>query len=628
MKKYNVLGVEPLLLSQVYKACNRLRMKLDDVDGTKINFIKGDSASLEIKSDEINIVFSKKYELFYALKLIMENERKKSFKCNIDCKFEHLGVMMDCSRNAVPNVEFLKDYILNLALMGYNELQLYTEDTYEIEGEPMFGYLRGRFTALELREVIEFAAQFDIEVVPCIQTLAHLNQIFRWSCYDKVRDIDDILLVGQPETYELIDKMFASLSKVFTCRRIHIGMDEAHHLGRGKYTDMNGSVNKNKIMLDHLTKVVEIARKYGFEPMMWSDMFFRINYGGYGVDENSPRISEDVINLVPEGLKLVYWDYYSDDKSRYDIMFDRHADFVNNETCFAGGAWRWRGWTPKNKISCRRTKLAFQSAVEHNVKSFLLTEWGDNGAECSWNAILPAMNYTADLAYGDEAHDESFFALTGMDFNGFSQLDLPDEVRGSNAGTFSKDCLFNDYFLGVLDPLIVYGEQNKYKEYASKLHKLAKAPSNYSYVFETEACLCDVLALKLVLGKQTRDVYRKIKLSDNEQGNSVARNELKKLIKTAYVPLLKLLDKFYDAFRIQWYKENKPFGFEIQDARLGGLIKRTEHCMKVLKEFAKGNISTIPELDEQLVKPEYGSRATETYFDINCYTRSISTGNM
>lgn len=628
MKKYNVLGAEPLLLSQVYKACNRLRMKLDDADGIKINFIKGDCASLEIKSDEINITFSKKYELFYALKLLMENERKKSFKCDINCKVKHLGVMMDCSRNAVPNVEFLKDYILNLAIMGYNELQLYTEDTYEIEGEPMFGYLRGRYSALELREIIEFAAQFDIEVVPCIQTLAHLNQIFRWSCYDKVHDIDDILMVGQPETYELIDKMFASLSKVFTCRRIHIGMDEAHNLGRGKYMDINGPVKSNKIMLDHLAKVVEIARKYGFEPMMWSDMFFRINYGKYNVSADSPRISEDVLRLVPEGLKLVYWDYYSDDKAVYDTMFERHADFINNKTCFAGGAWRWRGWVPKNKISCRRTKLAFDSAVEHNIDSFLLTAWGDNGAECSWNAILPAINYTADLAYGDEAHDESFFALTGMDFNGFSQLDLPDEIKGITAGTFSKDCLYNDCFLGVLDPLISYGEQNKYKDYASKLHKMAKAPGNYAYVFETEACLCDVLAVKLTLGKQTRDIYRKVKLSDNEQAKSAARNELKKLIKTSYAPLLKLLNKFYEAFRIQWYKENKPFGFEIQDARLGGLIKRVEHCMKDLQNYLKGNISAIPELDEQLVKPEYGWRATETNFDINDYNAIISTGRM
>ena len=58
--------------------------------------------------------------------------------------YRMLGVMLDCSRNAVLRPEELYRFIDILAKMGYNTLQLYTEDTYEIEGEPYFGYLRGR----------------------------------------------------------------------------------------------------------------------------------------------------------------------------------------------------------------------------------------------------------------------------------------------------------------------------------------------------------------------------------------------------------------------------------------------------------------------------------------------------
>ena len=58
---------------------------------------------------------------------------------------KYLGVMLDCSRNAVMNIAELKRFILILEKMGYNCLQLYTEDTYEIEGEPLFGYRRGRY---------------------------------------------------------------------------------------------------------------------------------------------------------------------------------------------------------------------------------------------------------------------------------------------------------------------------------------------------------------------------------------------------------------------------------------------------------------------------------------------------
>ena len=88
---------------------------------------------------------------------------------------KRLGVMLDCSRGAVYTVEALKKYIDVLAKMGYNSLQLYTEDTYEIKEEPYFGYMRGRYSADELRQLDSYAASKGIELIPCIQTLAHLS---------------------------------------------------------------------------------------------------------------------------------------------------------------------------------------------------------------------------------------------------------------------------------------------------------------------------------------------------------------------------------------------------------------------------------------------------------------------
>ena len=44
--------------------------------------------------------------------------------------YEHFGVMVDASRNAVMKVEQLKHLIDCLAKMGYNALELYTEDTF------------------------------------------------------------------------------------------------------------------------------------------------------------------------------------------------------------------------------------------------------------------------------------------------------------------------------------------------------------------------------------------------------------------------------------------------------------------------------------------------------------------
>ena len=36
---------------------------------------------------------------------------------------------------------------------------LYTEDTYEVDGQPYFGYMRGRYSKEEMKEIDDFAAE-------------------------------------------------------------------------------------------------------------------------------------------------------------------------------------------------------------------------------------------------------------------------------------------------------------------------------------------------------------------------------------------------------------------------------------------------------------------------------------
>ena len=82
--------------------------------------------------------------------------------------YKHFGVMLDCSRNAVMKVESVKRMVDCLQKMGYNALELYCEDTYEVGEEPYFGYLRGRYTGEEIREIDGYAKAHGIELIPCI----------------------------------------------------------------------------------------------------------------------------------------------------------------------------------------------------------------------------------------------------------------------------------------------------------------------------------------------------------------------------------------------------------------------------------------------------------------------------
>lgn len=185
-----------------------------------------------------------------------------------------IGLMIDCSRNSVMNLQALKKLIPVLAKAGYTTLQLYTEDTYEVNDEPYFGYLRGRYSKQELKELDAFALSYRIELIPCIQTLAHLRAIFRWPEYQNINDTADILLVGEERTYKLLENIFDTLKECFSSRRVNIGMDEAHALGQGRYAQLHGCRERSEIMAEHLKRVNEIANSRGFTCCMWSDMFF------------------------------------------------------------------------------------------------------------------------------------------------------------------------------------------------------------------------------------------------------------------------------------------------------------------------------------------------------------------
>lgn len=506
---------------------------------------------------------------------------------------QYLGVMLDCSRNAVRTVEELKHFICVLEKMGYNCLQLYTEDTYEIEGEPLFGYRRGRYTKEELKEIDAFAAAHGIELMPCIQTLAHLDRIFRYMPYEAIHDAKDVMLVGEEKTYELIEKMLKTCAECFTSRNIHIGMDEAHWLGRGKYYDKHGDARRFDILLEHLNRVVKIAEKYNFKPMMWSDMFFRIAAGG--VYYHKQPIPQEVLDKVPENIQPVYWDYYNEDKELVDCMMRHHLDFKRN-VWIAGGAWTWRGFHSDNEKSLRQTEVFIRAAREHGVNDILMTMWGDNGGECSPYALLPSLMYAAECARGNfdiENAKAKFEKLFGENWDDFMLCDFltPKGLGIENFRFGVVESLYSDYFLSVTDcGVLGTGIEGKtYANWAEKLSLAAKNSKEYGYIFESMSALASVLAVKYDLGYKTRKAY---------QGGD--KKALAALIPD-YKETLTRLEIFVPAFEKLWMKENKPHGFDVQEIRLGGLIQRTKSCTRRLQEYVDGKVEKIDELEEKLV---------------------------
>ena len=500
--------------------------------------------------------------------------------------------MIDCSRNGVMKVNQVCKFMDYLYAMGYNSLMLYTEDTFLVDDEPMFGYLRGRYTHEELIEIVNYGETKGIEVIPCIQTLAHLNAIFKWNLeYGKINDFNDILLIGEERTYQLIENIFKSIRKCFKSRRVHIGMDEAHMVGLGKYLDKHGFKNRFELLSEHLNKVVEIASKYDFSPLMWSDMYFRMQSNGNYYNPNI-EVSDTLINQIPEDVSLVYWDYHNLEEKSYEAMIDTHRKF-NREVWFAGGVWSWVGFVPGTSHTEYTLNKAMKVCREKNVDNIIITLWADDGKECSFFACLDAL-LKAKMVYDGEdlsGFEEKFKSITNIDYETYKLILLPNLILGNNNSVYhvAKLALYNDVLIGYVDSHLISGGSKDYAKFA-KLLKDAGKGSYFEPIFKSQYALCEVLKYKYDLGLELRKAYKandllKLAKLDKKIGRCIAK-----------------LNLFYKAFFELYLWENKPYGFEIQDIRIGGLIQRLKGIRLRINNYLENKDNSIPELEEDLVK--------------------------
>ena len=523
-------------------------------------------------------------------------DRKEEF-----CPFSTVGVMIDCSRNAVPTVGYLKTYIGKLALLGFNTLLLYTEDTYQIEGEPHFGYMRGVYTEVELREIDRFASENGVEMIPCIQTLGHLEQILRWPAFRSLKDTDDVLLVDEKKTYELVEKMIALWSRAFRSRRIHIGMDETHAIGRGRFYDLHGDERHFDIFNRHLGKVVGICQKHGLQPMIWSDMYFRMGNQNNEYYARDTVIPEDVAAAIPKEISLVYWDYYHEDKEFYREWIERHRQ-LGKEPIMASGVWTGNKFWYDRHITEKIVQPCMEACRESGIKEVIFTMWGDDGILCDPDSAFAGLAYAAEMSFAGEASNSVLNAKLKALFDGSSYEDIRAVSEIERKGLFPASTLWDDplmlvYLAGVKFRELEAGEkffENAIKTCTDIIQRLGKSKARGS-------------AGDLVLAKAlARAVAAKFALADALISGYLAKD--RKALEDV-MPLIadygRKLRKLVDAYRTLWHRNYKPFGFETMQIRFAGQEARLGELSFRLREYLDGKVETIPELEEiQRVKGE------------------------
>ncbi|MCQ2602719.1 MAG: beta-N-acetylhexosaminidase [Clostridia bacterium] len=524
-------------------------------------------------------------------------------KTEIDyCEYPQLknvSYYIDCSRNGVLNFETFKKYVFILACSGYTTISLYTEDTYEVNNEPYFGHLRGRLSKEELKKYDAYAALFGMKLMPAIAVLAHLDNIAIWPEYEPIMDAKNIVMIDDERTYTLIDNMFATIAECFTCKDVHIGFDEAVGACLGRYYQKHGFVNINEALMRHLKRVLGLAKKHGLHCLMWSDMLFHMQYNEPYPSIDKPKFTKEVLDLIPKDVTLVYWDYYHDEQSFYEQMIDRHLEF-GNDVAYAAGQYGWLGYAPQNQHAITNIIPAINACLKKGVQNVFLTNWADNGNECSRFSTLPSL-FLFGEAFNTGVIDldkikERCRLITGVNYDDFIALDCPNEY-GNKGGIYltnpAKYLVYNDPLHGMFDVHISQEMQDYMSKCADKLSNIA-INDDYKYIFDSEISLCDFFGAKANIGNDIYSAYNNKNIS-----------ALSKIANERIPTIIEKLDAFILKLRRQWFKENKTFGFDALEIRLGGQRQRLIETAMRLNEFVNGEIEHIEELEIPKLSNKY-----------------------
>lgn len=594
MKKIRITGDLPPRFWEGYHALETELGLENAEDGYSVSFAKGDDFGLEMGKQRAVVRWSGVSECYRGLSLLGQHWGEE-IAIHQPRAFETAGIMFDVSRNAVLKPETIRFFLRKMAMLGLDLGMMYTEDTYEVAEYPYFGYLRGKYSKEELRELDDYADALGIELVPCIQTLGHLNRALHWPAMAHMKDTEEVLLVDDEGTLDFIRAMLRNASEPYRTKRIHIGMDEAHFLGLGGYLRRNGYTEPFAIMERHLKNVGAIVRELGLEAMMWSDMYFRLASptGGY---YDAPAIPEEVVARAPEDIGLVYWDYYSMDEDIYERMMGMHNQFAAKKA-FACGLWTWTGPAPHYQRAVDTIVPGLRKAKEHHVPLAFATAWGDNGAECSLQAALYGMVIFGELCYNDDYDEEAcgarFRHIAGADARAFTDLTRFNKLPGIN--DWSVRPVNAAKFLLYQDPLVpLYDKDLEGVDTEAHYAALEKDYVNYraeNPEFDGLLGFYEQLArtLKVKCAYHLR-AGKTVRAGDREGARVCAG-----LARMAQEEL----EKLREIWRELWYSTNRVYGFEIIDVRVGGVAARMESAERMMEDYAAGRIDTIAPLAEE-----------------------------
>ena len=208
-------------------------------------------------------------------------------------RFGYRALMLDPARHFLP-MEDVKHYIDQMAHYKYNVLQLHLTDDQgwrlEVKAYPRLTDGQAHYRQEDLAEIIRYAAQRHIEVVPEIDipghTVAVLATFPELGCShtDTIAKVvgkteNLMLCAANSKVYDIYRDIIHEVAALFPTPYIHLGGDEAN-IGKNwakcshcqTMMKKEGYTQPTQLMIPFFRKMLAMVRKEGKKPILWCEL--------------------------------------------------------------------------------------------------------------------------------------------------------------------------------------------------------------------------------------------------------------------------------------------------------------------------------------------------------------------
>ena len=397
------------LIQQTIKKYHDLNSNIQSVGDIEISYIRNEEENhiiknlsdegyvLRISKDKIQLKAKTPKGIYYAaMSLIQLLEKADNNLPSVEIidwpDMQIRGISDDISRGQVSNLENFKKIISHIARYKMNTYMPYLEDMLEFNKYPTIGKNRGALTRGEVKEIVDFAKQNFVEVIPIFQTLGHYENILSQEEFLKYAEFPGAasLNVSNDSTYVFLEDLLKEVFELFPSEYFHMGADESYDVGLGESKKLVDETNIAIVHANHYKKVYNICKKYNKKVMMYGDILL-----------DQPEI----LTLIPKDIIIVDWHYRADDNyPSTKIIRDAGFNYLVSPS-----SWNFLSTFPANINSLPNIKYLTKSGLENESLGMINSNWGDYGAETFKEFILYNYAWSAQCSWDYTQSDLSKF---------------------------------------------------------------------------------------------------------------------------------------------------------------------------------------------------------------------------